>query len=385
MKRKNKIADFESSPLVRLHWIDDEEPIAAASGDPLLDFAPTDESADDTVTQTTEGYLGLSCFISGDRGFPSFRGTIDAAIRLANLFRSDAGTISFCQEFQPDRIQIDLRTGNVRWNSDAEKTEPYKLLCYMAPECIREGTLPDMISVRYLLAVLIFQLLTGGQHPLEGVGAIAPVMSRRLEQRIYGTDPVFIFDSEKKENRPDPKIHYKAIRMWETFPDFIKDMFQRSFGEAAMRKPALRPSDADWMASLIRWQNLLIPCSCGALMSDQGTNEVRCKNCGETTTIPFRITFNRFRIPAVLGNRVYRCQVEESKGYDPVSEVARIVVRGTDIHRLRIHNKSGDDWAAVTTKGEIRIVKPLEMIPLKDGITFRCGDSNISIVGTNQR
>ena len=63
---------------------------------------------------------------------------------------------------------------------------------------------------------------------------------------------------------------------------------------------------------------------------------------------------------------------------DALTPVAQVVEK-KDSGALGIRNKSRKRWDAITTKGTARKVAPDEVIPLKDGITFKIGDESITI------
>ena len=67
----------------------------------------------------------------------------------------------------------------------------------MAPEIVTGQNDPDKNSDRFSLAVVLFRLLFIN-HPLEGRYSTPPCMTKELERKYYGTDPVFVYDSSKQ-------------------------------------------------------------------------------------------------------------------------------------------------------------------------------------------
>ncbi len=347
-----------------------------------------------TRKQNTAGNEGSCCdlteFLNGDLRFRSFRLAIDAAIQLTEIFRRlHEGRMCF-HSFRGEDMKLFTDTGKtllVRERADIGAAGGTTGLAsdarYQAPEILRGTHSPDQFSDRHLMAVLIYQIITGGDHPLEGARAAGPVMTDALEDLLYRSDPLFPFDPDREENRPDPKLHYKSIALWEALPEPIRGMFLQTFGSGGgkgLTDPGARPSEQEWRDALMHLQNSMVPCGCGKMLFDTGGDAVVCGSCGTIHRIPCWIELEQTRIPAVRGNRIYGSQIgaEESKGAEPA---ARIIAAQADVKRLGLQNISGAAWEAETTKGTMKTVEPDEVIPLKDGIRIRCGGAAIKIVG----
>ena len=104
----------------------------------------------------------------------------------------------------------------------------------MSPEVVRGDALPSTRTDLFSLAILLFYMLYV-HHPLEGKRESEikcfdlPAMTK-----LYGTDPVFIFDPKNRSNEPVPGYHDNAIAFWPIYPQFIRDRFTqvlpRGFG-----------------------------------------------------------------------------------------------------------------------------------------------------------
>lgn len=81
---------------------------------------------------------------------------------------------------------------------------------YMAPEVVRGDKQPDADTDRYSLAVILFLLLIG-DHPLEGKKTNYPVFTNKCDVRIFGTEPLFIYDEQDSSNAPHPALHQNAL------------------------------------------------------------------------------------------------------------------------------------------------------------------------------
>jgi len=129
-------------------------------------------------------------------------------ISFGNLFLDPAnGEILICDN---DNVAIDGNPGTGILGTPR----------FMAPEVVRGGSLPSIQTDLFSLAVLLFYLFLV-HHPLEGKKELAihsfdlPAMTR-----LYGTDPVFIFDPRDHSNRPVPGCHDNALVNWPLYPSF---------------------------------------------------------------------------------------------------------------------------------------------------------------------
>src|SRR3954452_6732203 len=142
------------------------------------------------------------------RGWTSFRALATAGLELAD---------SYLQLHARGLCYRDISFGNVFFDPESGDV----LICdndnvavdgsatagvlgtprFMAPEVVRGEVLPSTQTDLYSLAVLLFYMLTV-HHPLEGAREAAircldlPAMTR-----LYGTEPLFIFDPRDASNR----------------------------------------------------------------------------------------------------------------------------------------------------------------------------------------
>ena len=100
---------------------------------------------------------------------------------------------------------------------------------FMAPEIVRGEAFPSTQTDLFSLSVLIFYMLMVA-HPLEGAKEAAiKAMDLPAMNKIYGKEPIFIFDPNDASNRPVPGIHDNALAFWRIYPQFLHDIFIRAF------------------------------------------------------------------------------------------------------------------------------------------------------------
>ena len=322
-------------------------------------------------------YNNLTELSFGTVRFNSLRFAIDTAINLTEWFRQKHLEDVYQDRFAPEALQFDVRTGKVELcNTDGDRFDPG----YQAPELAKGDAKANLYTDRYLLGILIFMLLTGGTHPLEGRKSVAPVMTKELRERIYITEPSFLFSENNPENGPVEKLHYEAVFIWKLLPEFIKELFRRCF-EKGIANPEDRPSETEWQEALLTCQNAMIACECGNVLYDLDETELICEKCGTDCRPRHRLEASEKRIHAVSGNRIYRCQIsEKAEDKHNVTVIAKVVSSSKDLNKLGILNVSGEKWEATTTKGTEKIVAPGEVIPLKSGISFNVNGTKLSIV-----
>ena len=134
----------------------------------------------------------------------------------------------------------------------------------MAPEVVRGDSLPSTQTDLFSLAVLLFYLFLV-HHPLEGKKEMAihsfdlPAMTR-----LYGTDPVFIFDPLDHSNRPVPGCQDNALVNWPLYPQFLRDLFTRAFTSGITDAAHGRVREGEWRAAMIRLRDSVVYCQhCG--------------------------------------------------------------------------------------------------------------------------
>lgn len=136
---------------------------------------------------------------------------------------------------------------------------------FMAPEIITGRSLPNVQSDLFSLSVILFYLLFLN-HPLEGKRESSirsldlPAMSR-----LYGFEPLFIFDPKDTSNYPDPIYHKNALIFWNIYPDFFKKMFTRAFTDGLKDPIYGRVRETEWLIALTSLKDLLFNCEkCGS-------------------------------------------------------------------------------------------------------------------------
>lgn len=351
-----------------------------------LDLTPWDRNSFGYVMDLRpEGYYDITDFTLCHVRFPSYKAVIDACLSIVSAFRILHNDGYSYQDLNDGNFFINPATGKVligdNDNVAPDKTETGIIgkPRYMAPEIVMRRNKPDSLSDRFSMSVILYMLFCLN-HPLEGKRYLVPALTPSLEEKLYGSEALFMMDPDNKANAPDPAAHRNSLTVWKRLPDYMRTLFLDAFSQKALQNPSARPSEAVWLNNLTRFRSEIVPCPCGNEIFTQDGRPSACEQCGRMARIPYRLRLSQYEIPAVRGSRVYRCQLGVCDATDALNPVGMVIAKRDNPDALGIRNKSGHIWRAVTTKGEARKVAHDEIIPLKDGIRFEASGETIEIL-----
>ena len=342
-----------------------------------------DESFGYIIRQFPDGYYDLTDFMMQKARFASFRTKIDAAMNIVSSFRSLHNIGFSFQDLTDESIYINPETGRVLIPDDdslvlhSVNTGILGTPRYMAPEIVMGKKMPDMLSDRYSMSIILF-LLFCMTHPLEGKRYLAAWLTPALQEKIYNSEALFIMDQNDQSNAPDPRIQKYTIAIWAVLPEYVRSLFQKAFSQEAIHNPKCRVSELEWIDTLIHFRCDIVDCECGNEVFMKNAVNCICNKCGKNVSVPFRLEFENYSVPCAKGARLYRCQFGGCFSDEALSPMGMIVAN-RDASVLGIRNLSNNSWDAITSKGETREVPPKSVIPLKDGIRFTAGTQSVII------
>src|SRR6185369_4981261 len=87
-----------------------------------------------------------------------------------------------------------------------------------------------------------------------------------MRMRLYGLDPLFVFDPEDQSNAPVPGEQDSLVAAWNLYPQYIRDLFTRAF-TVGLRDPLNgRVRESEWREAIAHLYDALFPCNhCGAV------------------------------------------------------------------------------------------------------------------------
>jgi DNA-binding helix-hairpin-helix protein with protein kinase domain len=285
-------------------------------------------------------------------------------ISLGNVFfEPDTGAPLVCDN---DNVGIDGH-------------EPARVLGtsrFMAPEVVRGEAQPSTSTDLYSLSVLMFYLLTF-HHPLQGRRELeVACFDREAERRLFGTEPLFIFDPADDSNAPDPTVHASVLAYWPLYPPYLRADFVRAF-TTGLAHPSQRVREGMWRSHLSRLLDGVVRCACGSEnLTDDGTPMGTCWSCGRTVPDPVRLTFGPRVLVLNAGTRVTRHHLLRNYAYDDA--VAEVVPHPTRPDLWGLRNLTTRAWQATAPDGNEQEVPPGRSLGLVLGTRIDFG----SAVGT---
>ena len=267
-------------------------------------------------------------------------------ISLGNLFlQPRSGRILICDN---DNVDVDGRDLGCAVGTPG----------FMAPEVLLGRIKPGARSDQFSLAVLIFRLLTR-HDPLKGKLELQiRCLDEPARRRLYGEDPVFIFDLNDERNRPDPIDHAAALLTWPIYPAHLQALFQQTLG-VGMNDPSRRAYTGQWKTGLARTldQRRLCP-HCGQEVFRALDQVSLCWACGGLLNPAPRFLTARGSVAAAADNELH------PHHFDPLaSERIDIPLAIVEAHPVKaavlgLKNLSSETWTAELENGESSPVAP---------------------------
>ncbi len=274
-------------------------------------------------------------------------------ISLGNLFlEPGSGQILICDN---DNVDVDGRDlGSVLGTPG-----------FMAPEILLGRARPGATSDLHALAVLIFRLLTR-HDPFRGAMELAiRCLDEPARRRLYGEDPVFIFDPLDRRNRPDPEHHAAALLTWPIYPAELQALFVQSFGPG-LRDPARRALTGQWQRALARCldQRQLCP-GCGQENFRNGERVAQaaaCWHCGAPLPPPPVLRVPQGEVVAAAGTTLHRHHFDPLHPPQGDAPLAELVAHPSDPAILGLRNLTRETWRAVLSHGEALEIAPCRSV-----------------------
>jgi DNA-binding helix-hairpin-helix protein with protein kinase domain len=251
---------------------------------------------------------------------------------------------------------------------------------FIAPEVVRGEAVPGTQTDLFSLAVLLFYMLMV-HHPLEGRKEAAircfdlPAMTR-----LYGTEPVFIFDPDDDSNRPVPGYHDNALAFWPLYPQFLRDLFTRAFTDG-LHDPLGRVRESEWRAALVQWRDAIVYCpQCGAenfydtaALQRAGGHPGACWSCQQNLRLPPRLRIGRHIVMLNHDTRLFPHHLDAQQLYDFSDAVAAVVQHPANPTIWGLKNLSSQKWVITAAGGAVKDVEPGRSVTLTAGTRINFG------------
>jgi DNA-binding helix-hairpin-helix protein with protein kinase domain len=287
-------------------------------------------------------------------------------INLNNLFLDPTtGAVCICDN---DNVDVNGMPGAI-----------YGTKKFMAPEVVRHEILPNTATDLFSMAVLFFYLLHSW-HPLDGRREFeTDMLGPDDELRLYGSQPVFIFDPQDDSNGPVPGVHDSVVRRWKSLTESVRKLFVQSFTTGLA--PAGRAMQTAWLPALSRMNDLLLSCpQCGYEQALANTSDpvnagssFACVACNAAIPSPLRLVIGRESILLSPSRALYPHHLSSGDGYRFDTAAALVQPHPTNANILGLRNLTKSSWSAGLPDGRKITVEPERSVGLVSGLAIDFG------------
>jgi DNA-binding helix-hairpin-helix protein with protein kinase domain len=254
---------------------------------------------------------------------------------------------------------------------------------FMAPEIVRGEALPSTETDRFSLAVLLFYILMF-HHPLEGKReADIHVFDPAAMTKIYGTDPLFIFDPDDNTNAPVKGYQDNVLICWPIYPQFLRDLFTRAFTDGLSDAQNGRVLENEWRTAMVRLHDSVFYCAqcrsqnfydIATLKKNEGVPPL-CWSCAQQVILPYRIRIESHIIMLNEDTKLYPHHINRQKKWDFSQPVAQVNRHPTDRNRWGLKNVSSERWVITKPDGTKQDVAVGQNAPLAVNVKINFGNA----------
>jgi DNA-binding helix-hairpin-helix protein with protein kinase domain len=320
---------------------------------------------------------------------PSFRALATAGLELSHSFLQLHARglcyrdISFGNAFfDPDTGEVLIcDNDNVTVDSHA-RGGVYGTPRFMAPEIVRGDAVPSSQTDLFSLSVLLFYMFMM-HHPLEGKKELAiKCLDLPAMRKLYGTEPVFIFDPADDSNAPDPAQQKNALVFWAIYPKFLRELFTKAFTEGIRDPLHGRVRESNWRAVMVRLRDSII--YCGHCQAENfyeaethptaaASSPGSCWSCRRPLHPPPRLRIARGEVMLNHNAHLFPHHVDDERKYDFTEPLATVTRHPTEPNIWGLKNLSRQNWSATNTRGEVKDVAPGRSVTLAVGTRINFG------------
>ena len=256
-------------------------------------------------------------------------------ISFGNLFFDpDTGDVLICDN---DNVSVNGK----------DDSSVYGTPRFMAPEIILGKAIPSRNTDLFSLAVLLFYMFMMN-HPLEGkMEADIKCMDIHAMNRLYGTNPVFIFDPDNKSNRPVRGYQDNALIYWDLYPENLKALFTQAF-TVGIHSPNRRVTENKWLETFANLMSGIVTCPCcGAeVFYDEKKESMgvahTCWGCQRSVVIPAKLITSKSWIVLNQDSKLYSHHIRGD--YDMETVVGSVVQNPVNPNLWGIRNEDRVNW-----------------------------------------
>lgn len=309
--------------------------------------------------------------------FKNINAMISASINIAKMFLDLKSQDEHIYSFYAEDLFININNGDILFditNSIYVSNELKRVndeCVYLAPEILKGNDVPNVYSDSYTLAVILFRIFFH-DHPLEGKAVIDDTsLDFKSRMKYYSDKAVFLLNPNDKSNKAVRGVNFTVLSMWNKYPMYLKETFIDTFCNNLF-SPSERLTVEKWLNILLHLKCDVLPCICGRTDFSflyEFTNEsfYRCQRCGSKYhSMHFRK--NGYNIPVYNGNSIYSFFFKNK--VSSFDEVMGVIIENkihTNLYGLK--NLSNIEWICTLSNGELKNLKPLDVLPIFSGNT----------------
>jgi DNA-binding helix-hairpin-helix protein with protein kinase domain len=284
------------------------------------------------------------------------------------FFDPDTGEVLICDN---DNVTVDSQV----------KGGVYGTPRFMAPEIVRGDAVPSSQTDLFSLSVLLFYMFMM-HHPLEGKRELAiKCLDLPAMKKLYGTEPVFIFDPLDDSNAPDPVHQKNALVFWAIYPKFLRELFTKAFTEGIRDPLHGRVRESNWRAVMVRLRDSIIYCGhCKAenfydvqVTATAKSVQSSCWSCRRELHPPPRLRIARTEVMLNHNANIFPHHVDDERRYDFTQPLATVTRHPTEPDIWGLKNLSRQNWSTTNTRGEVKDVGPGRSVTLAVGTRINFG------------
>jgi DNA-binding helix-hairpin-helix protein with protein kinase domain len=257
---------------------------------------------------------------------------------------------------------------------------------FMAPELVRgdPGFSPGTQSDLHSLSVLLFMFLMN-HHPLKGRRELAiHCLDEAAERKLYGKQPLFVFDPQDDSNRPDPAEQSTVLATWAAAPPALRELFTKNF-TAGLHDPAARVRESQWRDTLRAVLDSVVECAhCGKqnMTEPRAADPGSCWSCGAALVLPPRLVLttppprSEHHILLHRASRVQAHHLEPEPArhdYGDGTLVALLTEHPQRPGKFGLANRSAEPWTGTRADGTMQRIDPGQTVPLRSGLELDFG------------
>ena len=318
---------------------------------------------------------------------PSFRSLAKAGCQLAESYLRLHSKGLCYRDISFGNVFFDPNTGDIlicdNDNVGVNNGQPSGILGtpgFMAPEVVRGEARPGTQTDLFSLSVLLFYMFMV-HHPLEGKKeAEIKCFDLPAKNRLYGSEPVFIFDPVNDTNRPVRGFHDNVLEFWPLYPEFFQALFTRAFTNGIRDPEHGRVRESEWRAAMVKLADSIFHCAhCGsenfydvAKVQTDGSAG-KCWGCKRDLHLPARIRIGNSVVLLNADAELCHHHIDATRGYDFTKTIASVARHPTDPGIWGLKNNSATRWTCTYPDGKIIDVDPGKRVTLQSGVRINFG------------